>query len=167
MKEALLPENFVVPTLLETEQFRLRMLSVDDVVLDYDAVMTSRDHLHSVFATHTVWPADDMTIEQNLEDLRQHQQEFETRFAFAYTVVSLDESLCLGCVYIYPASRFVPYDAHVYLWVRKSELEKGLDAVLFATVRDWIARDWPFKHVAYPGRDIDWSTWATLGYKRH
>ncbi len=166
MKESLMPEDFVVPTLFETDQFRLRMLSIDDVVLDYDAVMTSRDHLRSIFAAYTAWPADDMTIEQDLEDLRQHQREFETRFAFAYTVVSLDESLCLGCVYIYPTHQ-VPYDAHVYLWVRKSELEKGLDAVLFTAVKVWIARDWPFKHVAYPGRAIDWPTWQALGYKRH
>jgi len=167
MKEPFVPEDFVVPAIYETEQFRLRMLCVEDVVLDYDAVMTSRDHLHSVFGTHTGWPADDLTIEQDLADLHRHQQEFETRVAFAYTVVSLDESLCLGCVYINPTLDPEPYDSRVYLWVRKSELEKGLDAELFAAVKAWIARDWPFKNVAYPGRDIDWPTWEALGYKRH
>lgn len=125
MKEPFLPEEFVVPTIFETDRFRLRMLSVEDVVLDYDAVMTSRDHLHSVFGAHTSWPADDMTIEQDLADLRRHQQEFEERIAFAYTVVSLDESLCLGCVYVYPTLSREFYDSRVYLWMRKSELKKA------------------------------------------
>ncbi len=165
MSNALLPEDFVVPTLLETDQFRLRMLSIKDVELDYEAVMTSREHLRSIFAAHTTWPADDMTLERDLEDLRRHQHEFETRTAFAYTVVSLDEHLCLGCVYIYPVSKST-YDAHVYLWVRSSELEKGLDSVLFATVKAWIDHDWFFKHVAYPGRDIDWQTWKTFDCKQ-
>ncbi|MBA2682260.1 MAG: GNAT family N-acetyltransferase [Ktedonobacteraceae bacterium] len=164
MSKPLLSEDFVVPTLFETDQFRLRMLSIEDVELDYEAVMTSREHLRSIFAAHTTWPADDMTRERDLEDLRKHQHEFETRIAFAYTVVSLDERLCLGCVYIYPVSTSA-YDAHVYLWVRSSELEKGLDSVLFATVKTWIAHDWPFQHVAYPGRDIDWTTWKAFDYK--
>lgn len=164
MSKPLLPEDFVVPTLFETDQFRLRMLSTADVELDYEAVMTSREHLRSIFGAHTTWPADDMTLEQDLEDLRRHQHEFETRTGFAYTVVSLDERVCLGCVYIYPVSKSA-YDAHVYLWVRSSELEKGLDSVLFATVKAWIAHNWPFQHVAYPGRDIDWPTWKALDYK--
>ena len=33
--------EFAVPTTLETKEFRLRMLTVNDVVKDYDAVMTS------------------------------------------------------------------------------------------------------------------------------
>ncbi len=33
------PAEFEVPALLETEDFRIRMLTVNDVVKDYDAVM--------------------------------------------------------------------------------------------------------------------------------
>ena len=35
------PLDFKVPEKLETQRFRARMLTVDDVVKDYDAVMTS------------------------------------------------------------------------------------------------------------------------------
>jgi len=38
------------------------------------------------------------------------------------------------------------------MWVRKSEFEKGLDPILFKTVKKWIQEKWPFKKVAYPGR---------------
>lgn len=34
--------DFVIPQQLETDEFRLRMLTVSDVVKDYDAVMSSQ-----------------------------------------------------------------------------------------------------------------------------
>ncbi|PIV62539.1 twin-arginine translocation pathway signal protein, partial [Candidatus Roizmanbacteria bacterium CG01_land_8_20_14_3_00_33_9] len=48
-------------------------------------------------------------------------------------------------------------------WVRKSAYGEGLDSELYQTVRNWITEKWPFKKVAYPGRDIDWATWKSLG----
>ena len=50
----------------------------------------------------------------------------------------------------------------MYLWVRQSEFEKGLDPVLFQAVKQWIANDWPFENVAFPGREIDWDSWEAL-----
>ena len=35
------PPEFVVPFELSTDQFKLRMLSIDDVEADFEAVMTS------------------------------------------------------------------------------------------------------------------------------
>jgi 2-isopropylmalate synthase len=43
-----LPDDFHVPTLLETVRFRLRPITIHDVVKDYDAVMTSAEHLRSI-----------------------------------------------------------------------------------------------------------------------
>jgi hypothetical protein len=42
---AFLPADFEVPTLLETDRFRLRPISVDDLDTDYEAVMSSRAEL--------------------------------------------------------------------------------------------------------------------------
>lgn len=144
------PPDFAVPELLETEHFRLRMLSTDDVDLDYDAVMSSADLLHSMFGSG--WPRDGFTHEENLRDLARHQQEFEQRIAFAYTVMRPDEQVCLGCVYINPP-RDLPADARVLMWVRQSAYDQGLDPILFQTVKTWLAERWPFDSVAYPGRD--------------
>ena len=137
------------------------MLTVDDVVKDYDAVMTSVNHLKNAFGPNSTWPEEDLTFEQDLIDLGWHQKEFQTRRSFAYTVMNPSESQCLGCVYIDP-TRKRGYDAEVYLWVRESELEKGLDPVLFQAVKQWIAKEWPFKKVAFPGREVDWETWGAL-----
>ena len=44
-----IPTEFKVPQVLENENFRIRMLTVNDVVKDYDAVMSSVEHLKGVF----------------------------------------------------------------------------------------------------------------------
>ena len=38
----------------------------------------------------------------------------------------------------------------------------ALDPVLEKTVRAWIAAKWPFKKVAFPGRDMPLSEWNSL-----
>jgi hypothetical protein len=154
------PSEFNVPEKLETDLFRMRMLTINDVVKDYEAVMSSVDHLREVFGSYSDWPKG-LTLEQNLIDLGWHQKEFQKRRSFAYTVVALDESKCVGCVYIDPPSK-AGYDAEVYLWIRQSELGGSLEKILYDTVREWVGKEWPFKKVAYPGREIDWDAWEAL-----
>jgi hypothetical protein len=156
-----IPTGFKVPDKFENQHFRLRMLTVNDVVKDYDAVMTSIDHLQGVFGPKSRWPRKELTLEQDLIDLGWHQKEFQRRSSFAYTVMNKEESKCLGCVYINPSSK-IAFDAEVYLWVRQSEFESGLDPVLFNTVKNWIKQVWPFQKVAYPGREINWEEWELL-----
>lgn len=98
------PIEYEVPATLETAEFRLRMLTVHDVVKDYDAVMTSVQHCKTIWGGR--WP-DGLTIEQNLIDLGWHQKEFQTRRSFAYTVVQLDEARVLGCVF---PGREIPWE---------------------------------------------------------
>jgi hypothetical protein len=153
------PTDFNVPAKLETPEFRIRMLTVNDVVKDYDAVMTSVEHLETVWPG-SKWP-DGLTFEQDLIDLGWHQKEFQMRRSFAYTVVTLSESQVVGCVYINPTRRS-GYDAEVFLWARQSELASGLEERLYETVQQWLRADWPFNKVAFPGRDVDWATWRAI-----
>jgi hypothetical protein len=161
--QRLVPDEFVVPRELAGEGFLLRPLGVRDLVQDYDAVMSSVARLRHTFGPGDPWPEDDLTLEQDLVDLGWHQKEFERRSSFAYTVVSPDGAQCLGCVYLYPSEKR-GHDVKVFLWVRASHAE--LDAMLYATVRSWLARDWPFERPAFPGREIDWSAWAALPDRR-
>ncbi len=155
------PDSIAVPSSLETEDFRIRMLTIHDVVKDYDAVMTSISHLKGVFGPNSSWPSTELTLEQDLIDLGWHQKEFQTGSSFAYTVVSLDESRCLGCMYVDPSEK-EGYEAEVVLWVRQSEVANGLDEKLFSTVKEWLEREWWFETVAFPGRTIRWSEWEAL-----
>jgi RimJ/RimL family protein N-acetyltransferase len=150
-EQLFVPAEFEVPQQLETAQFRLRMLSTEDVDQDYQAVMSSAERLRSMFKQWKGWPREGFTVGENLEDLRRHQKEFEHREAFAYTVVSLDKTSVLGCVYLYP-SQHEQVDAEVLMWVRESEFKQGLDSVLFQTVQEWLRNQWPFEQVIYPGR---------------
>ncbi|MGI9323961.1 MAG: hypothetical protein ACR2PZ_01990 [Pseudomonadales bacterium] len=152
------PRNFDVPATLETAEFRLRMLTVNDVVKDFDAVTTSTDHLMSIWPG--TWP-EGLTLEQNLIDLGWHQKEFQMQRSFAFTVVTPSEDRVIGCVYIDP-TRKRGYDAEVYLWARQSELAKGLEVRLYDAVKKWMADDWPFENAAFPGRSIDWESWLKV-----
>lgn len=147
-----IPDDFHVPQVLQTEQFRLRMLTVEDAEKDYDAVMSSAEYLREM--TGGVWPSDSLSLEDNIEDLARHQQDFLDGEAFTYTVVSLDEDSVLGCVYINPPSREdLEADAVVFMWVRYSEYLNGLDSILYQTVSTWLDQEWPFEKVIYPGRE--------------
>ena len=149
------PPKFPVPQTLETTEFQLRMLSVNDVVKDYDAVMTSVEHCKTIWGGK--WP-EGLTLEQNLIDLGWHQKEFQTRRSFAYTVVHPSEAKVLGCAYILPTRKH-GYDAEVYLWARQSELTGGMEERLFLAIKDWLKSGWPFSSVAFPGRSIPWDVW--------
>lgn len=159
MRLPFVPTDFAVPEKLETDEFRLRMLTVHDVVKDYEAVMTSVDHLRNVWPG-SGWP-EGLTLEQNLIDLGWHQKEFQTRRSFAYTVVTPSESRVVGCVYIEP-TRKQGYDAAVFLWARQSEFAGGLETRLHAAVRSWVAAKWPFQTVGFPGKDISWDVWRSI-----
>ena len=155
-----IPDDFEVPVTLETNEYRLRMLSINDVDMDYEAVMSSANHLSQVWPDSD-WP-EGLTLEQNLIDLAWHQKEFQRRTSFAYTMVTLDEKKVIGCVYFYPTSK-PGYDTEVFMWVRESELTTGLDSRLFETVRIWLKDDWPFENPAFPGRLISWEDWEKKG----
>ncbi len=147
MNPPLVPRDFEIPIGMETDRYRLRMLTVHDVVKDYEAVMSSVDHLKGVLDPDSNWP-EGLSLEQDLIDLGWHQKEFQRRSSFAYTVMSLDEQRCLGCIYIYPSTEA---DAEVFLWVRKDEFET-LDEHLNQSVRNWMSETWPFGEIKYPGR---------------
>lgn len=158
----LLGPNSVAPAGLQTDRYKLRMLCVNDLVKDFDAVMSSREHLQKTFSMiqESDWP-EGLTLEENLVDLGWHQREFTLGYSFAYTVVTPNESRCLGCVYIFPSLK-AQYDAVVTMWVRSSELRSGLDSELFSAVKDWINTAWPLSRPAYPGREIPVKDWLKI-----
>ena len=125
----MVPLDFDVPELLETGRMRLRPLTIGDAVKDFDAVITSASSIGKMMEPEDGWP-EGLTLEQNVIEMGWHQTEFQLRTSFAYTVVSLDESRVLGCMYIYPARR-AGYDAQISMWVRESETETGLEEHLY------------------------------------
>ena len=161
-KPLFVPAEFAIPSELLTKHFKLRMLSIDDVEKDFEAVTSSTERLSEVWPD-SGWPTG-LTLRQNLIDLGWHEKEFENRTSFAYTMVATDDFKVLGCVYFYPTAK-VGYDAEVFSWVRESEAAPALDKDLFEVVQRWLASDWPFENPAYPGRTISWEQWDSLPIK--
>lgn len=146
---AIVPADFEVPPGLETGQFRIRPITVADAEKDYAAVMESIDLIHKALLGDA-WPPTNFTLEQNRADMAVKERHFAKHTSFTYTVVTPDESRVLGCVYINKG--IGGPDAAVFLWVRQSAFDQGLDPVLEQAVRDWIHEQWPFKWVVFPGR---------------
>jgi hypothetical protein len=145
-----LPQEFQVPAIVETARFRMRSITIHDAFKDYDAVMSSRVHLWGRFGRIWGWPAEDMTVEQNIVDLGWHQKEFQLGSSFDYAVMSLDEKRLLGCVYVDPPQE-AGTDADVWFWARQSELEGGLESQLQSFLVPWLAENWPFRSVTLNG----------------
>ena len=55
-RQTLVDEDFEVPKGLLKEKFRLRMLTIHDLVKDYDAVMSSVEHLKETYSA--IWGSD-------------------------------------------------------------------------------------------------------------
>ena len=158
MLNSFVPQNFKIPTSLEAKKYRLETLTPAVAELDYDAVMSSKERLRSVFAENTRWPDDAMSLADNIKDLKRHEEDFRSRTAFAFTVLTPTRDKCIGCVYIDPC-KAVDFDCEVYLWVRNDYTD--LDNELYNRVRDWLVNCWPFKRIAFPGREISWQKWQS------
>jgi hypothetical protein len=160
MSKLFVPESLRVPDSLDTDHFHLEVLTPAVAEMDYEAVMSSRVRLRSVFDEETNWPDDTMSLSDNIKDLKRHHDEFLSRKAFAYTVLTPTKDKCIGCVYIDPCE-VDEFDCEVFLWVTDDCL--NLDNELYQNIRDWLTKCWPFKKIAFPGRDITWEKWKSRG----
>ena len=161
LKASLVPEDFHVPTLVAAAGFKLVPLGPDVVNVDFDAYMSSIEHLQRTFTRNAAWPHKDISHADAMRDLENEQARFNNRVAFAYAVLTPDGSRERGSVYVQP-STVKNYDAVVRMWVTKADYDSGFDTELYRWVANWIRTDWPFKRVAYPGRAVDWPTWDSL-----
>lgn len=145
------PEAFVIPVSHETATYRLEPLGPKLVKVDYDAYMSSIEHLQKTFSGPG-WPTATITMADAIKDMLSEEERFRTRKSFAYAVLTKDGSRELGSVYVRPSKK-PGFDAAVTMWVTKAEFDRGFDPVLFAEVKRWVAAKWPFKKVEYPRRE--------------
>ena len=156
--------DFEVPVRVETEGFKIVPLGPELAKVDYEAYMSSIEHLQQTFTRSTGWPRADLNMDDAMKDMETEAGRFAARTSFAYAVLTPDGTRERGCVYVYPGANETggDYDAVVSLWVTKAEFDAGFDEELYAWTQEWIAREWPFENVAYPGRAIAWEEWDAL-----
>lgn len=160
-RPAFVPAGFEVPILVEASGFKIVPLGPDLVKVDFDAYMSSIEHLQKTFTRSADWPHPGISDADAMRDMETEQGRFRTRKSFAYAVLTPDGSRERGSVYVQP-STIKGYDVVVKMWVTKAEYDAGFDAELYNWVTDWVRTAWPFKNVAYPGRAIEWATWDSL-----
>lgn len=158
---SLVPAGFTVPTIVEGKGFKLVPLGPALVKIDFDAYMSSIEHLQKTFTRSTAWPHPGITDAEAMVDMETEQARFAQRKSFAYAVLTPDSTRERGCVYVQP-SPVAGFDAVVRMWVTKAEYDAGFEAELYEWVIRWLARDWPFANVAYPGHAISWDDWDKL-----
>jgi hypothetical protein len=129
------PEDAPLPDRLEGDGFIVRPLVIDDCAHDLDA-MRSREG----FA--------DVTFEDNAADVRRHEREHVARLAFTYTVMSLDEARCLGCIYVLPVEGR-HRTAVVSFWVRRDLRAAEFEGLLFAAIHSWFCDAFAFDTVLW------------------
>lgn len=150
-----------VPRELRTRDAVLRPLTVDHTEIDHAAVMSSAGSLR--LWSGTDWPRDGFTVEENREDLAEHEREHLTGAAFTFTVLDPSESECLGCVYVTPLSSLVgdnpelgelgPHAAVVGFWV--VDRMPHLAGPLLESLAEWFATRWSFGSVRFSTNTAD------------
>lgn len=158
MNYQFVPQGFQAPFEVKTDQYIIRKLTVDEAEKDYKAVMSSKESLRQIFCVDDDWPSDEMTLEENYGDLKEHQEEFDNNEGFAYTIVVPDDSECIGCLYIYPFRHGV-YDCRVFYWL-VDQVDEQLNAHLRQFIDQWLPKDFGLTNPAYPGRDMSHSEWT-------
>ncbi len=156
-----IPGDFNPPALVDAGGFKLVPLGPDLVDVDFEAYMSSIEHLQKTFSRSTAWPHKDISAADAMRDMESEQARFRKRQSFAYAVLTPDGTRERGSVYVSPSS-VEPYDAAVRMWVTKADHDAGFDAELYGWVSNWVRREWPFRNVVFPGRSVDWETWDRL-----
>ena len=121
--------------------------------VDLEAVNSSIDLIRETRGG--TWPQKEVGRDEDFSDLVEHHRQFDERISFAYSVLTEDETECVGCVYIYPPNH--PFDdsdksgmpedtdAVVNFWVSQAAHDNGFYPVLSEFVVKWIKDAWPFR----------------------
>ncbi|MEZ5356995.1 MAG: hypothetical protein R2762_30510 [Bryobacteraceae bacterium] len=143
------PPDFAVPEAYAGKGYKLVPLGPDLVRHDYDAYMSSIDHIRANFGSGR-WPRPGITMKEALADVEGEIARFRARQSFAYAVLTPDGSRELGCFYLRPA-KASGFDASANLWVTKEQFDRGFEATLVRDMKQWLGK-WPFQKVDWPAR---------------
>jgi len=147
---AFVPTNFIVPNGVPFQNYVLKLLRTEHLLLDFNAYMANVDHIRSLSTYTHDWPSEHISLEFALIDLGmcewQHEQQ---RDMFSYGVFNHEESEELGCLYLTRGEG--DHDATVESWIAKEHTDQGLAGALTEFGHDWLATDWPFRHPKFSG----------------
>jgi hypothetical protein len=154
-----------LPNQPDSDMFDLVPARPDLAEADFEAVVASRAVIHGLFGPDVDWPPADLTIEGDRDDLQWHAEEFEAGTSFAFLVTGTGQPSCKGCLYLFP-TQSPSHDIEAFLWTRP-DLDSGIARLIEEKIISWVESAWPFRHVAWPGRDCSLEDWHQYGYANY
>ncbi len=156
-KPSFVPEAFAPPTLVETAGFKLVPLGPALVEIDFDAYMSSIEHLQQTFTRSTGWPREGITDADAMRDMETEQARFQEPRIPSPTPCSPPTAAASVAASTSIRASVAGYDAEITMWVTKAEYDAGFDAELYAVGyaagrKGLAVRD----RSSYPGRAIAW-----------
>jgi hypothetical protein len=135
-----------IPQDVALGDFRLTMLTVDDLEEDMAAIEESAPALDGMFGSN--WPRG-LTLEADRADLERHHREFIARQAFAW-VIRDHAGAYIGCAYLTPRKDRLGA-AEAAHWMRANAAGRG--PAFAARYHEWLrGPDWPAMELAIVSR---------------
>jgi hypothetical protein len=144
-----IPAGWAPPAELTYLDIRAHAIGRDDLRSDVQGINASIELIRRTRGGP--WPTEPVTEEFNYVDLVWHELEFRDRHSFTYAVYDTSGGY-LGCCYLYPMGRRTPlteelivYDVDASWWVTPDAYDRGYYEKLYAALRTWTTKVFPFK----------------------
>jgi len=158
MKQVRFLSNYSIPDSFQNTLCYCEPLTPDHLLLDFDAVMSSRLFLR--LWSKSEWPSDNFQLEDNLKDLVMHEKEHKEGVAYTYSILSVDKKECLGCLYVNPNDRIEPVTNHeryllnlrpanIRFWIRNSYHNTDKESIIIKDLLSWFVNTWELKEILF------------------
>jgi hypothetical protein len=155
--------TYVPPFTRRTSRVQIAPVAPRTAALDYEAYMSSVDHLARNFwggVDHDeassgdpwwfgtgIWPTPDLTPDAGNLDAMGCWTMHGRNQAYSFAALTPDGTKQLGCTYFWSMDGDDPYEAANRLWVRESELATDLDRHLLEETLAWVEEEWEFNRI--------------------
>ena len=156
----LVPDSYEVPMRVEFEGLLLTPVTFRHWPQDVRAV-------HSVAKNSGAlnpglkWPEGAESVVLGMSDVCYMDKLLRLRAAFCYGLMTPDESVELGCLYVW-RTRKRGYEAEIFSWVCDEPRKQGIGERLYQFAEKWVPEAWPFDKTTWPGRRVPWQDWYAL-----
>ena len=158
VKRLELPAGWKAPAELEYDDIRATAITRAHLHDDVQGINASIGLIQRTRGGR--WPAQPVSDDFNFVDLVWHECEFRDGGSFTYAVYD-SRGHYLGCCYLYPMGGRTPlteelltYEVDVSWWVTPDAYERGYYTTLYAALRHWIEREFPFTKAYYSNTEI-------------